>query len=327
MKTKRLLFSIYVGLSLMAGLTACTSDETTEAKPSKELLMVEKDISMPASETSWLVKINADCHWDVTSVDNSDWGALTVSPRSGDGNGTLVLTSEENHSSIDRTATIIISTKGGLEQHITLRQMRSDDALSINQEIFDFTDEGGTQSLVIASNSDWTITGYEGISWLELGQTSGNTGTTEVPIRVKGAYDEIERTVELTAISGSNKINFTVSQSGKLSIILEVSTDELPMFAGEGDSQSLSVTCNAAWYAYVPSSVSWIHLEPAFGFGDGEIRVICDRNPSEEERQTTFIVTAGTKIVLQSDILVKQEGNEHVIIPEEPHNPNPILSR
>ena len=238
-----------------------------------------------------------------------------------------VLTSEENHSSIDRTATIIISTKGGLEQHITLRQMRSDDALSINQEIFDFTDEGGTQSLVIASNSDWTITGYEGISWLELGQTSGNTGTTEVPIRVKGAYDEIERTVELTAISGSNKINFTVSQSGKLSIILEVSTDELPMFAGEGDSQSLSVTCNAAWYAYVPSSVSWIHLEPAFGFGDGEIRVICDRNPSEEERQTTFIVTAGTKIVLQSDILVKQEGNEHVIIPEEPHNPNPILSR
>ena len=327
MKTKRLLFSICVGLPLMAGLTACTSDETTEAKPAQELLMVEKNVSMPASETSWQVKINADCHWDVTSVDNSDWGALTVSPRSGDGNGTLVLTSEENHSSIDRTATIIISTKGGLEQHITLLQMRSDDALSINQEIFDFTDEGGTQSLVIASNSDWTITGYEGISWLELGQTSGNTGTTEVPIRVKGAYDEIERTVELTAISGSNKINFTVSQSGKLSIILEVSTDELPMFAGEGDSLSLSVTCNAAWYAYVPSSVSWIHLEPAFGFGDGELHVLCDLNASGTERQTTFIVTAGTKIVLQSDILVKQEGNEHVIIPEEPHNPNPILSR
>lgn len=311
----------------MAGLTACTSDETTEAKPAQELLMVEKNVSMPASETSWQVKINADCHWDVSFVDNSGWGELTVSPRSGDGNGTLVLTSEENHSSLDRTATIIISTKGGLEQHITLRQLRSDDALSINQEVFDFTDEGGTQSLVIASNSDWTITGHEGISWLELGQSSGNTGTTEVPIRVKGAYDEIERTVELTAISGSNKINFTVSQSGKLSIILEVSTDELPMFASEGDSQSLSVTCNAAWYAYVPSSVSWIHLEPAFGFGDGEIRVICDRNPSEEERQTTFIVTAGTKIVLQSDILVKQEGNEFVIIPEEPHNPNPILSR
>ena len=74
MKTKRLLFSICVGLPLMAGLTACTSDETTEAKPAQELLMVEKNVSMPASETSWQVKINADCHWDVSFVDNSGWG-------------------------------------------------------------------------------------------------------------------------------------------------------------------------------------------------------------------------------------------------------------
>ena len=327
MKTNRLFFSICVSLPLMAGLTACTSDETTEAKPAQELLMVEKDISMPASETSWSVNINADCHWEVTDIENDDWGELTVSPRSGDGNGTLVLTSVENHSSIDRTATIIISTKGGLEQRINLRQTKSDAALSINQEVFVFNDDGGTQSLVIASNSDWTITGHEGISWLELGQASGNTGTTEVPIHVKGAYDETNRSVELTATAGSNKISFTVTQEGKLSITLGVSTNELPIFAGEGDSQTLSVTCNAAWYAYLPASVSWVHLEPAFGFGDGEIRVTCDPNASGIERQTTFIVTSGTKTVIQSDILVRQEAAGEVIIPEEPHNIDPHLSR
>ena len=288
--------------------------------------MVEKDISMPASETSWQVKINADCHWDVTDIDNEGWGELTVSPRSGDGNGTLVLTSEENHSSLDRTATIVISTKGGLEQRINLRQTRSDAALSINQDIFEFTDDGGTQSLVIASNSDWTITGHEGISWLELGQASGNTGTTEVPIRVKEAYDDTNRSLELTAIAGNNRLNFTITQGGKLSIMLGVSTNELPEFAGEGGSQTLSVTCNAGWYAYVPSSVSWIHLEPAFGFGNGEIRVLCDANPSmRDERQTTFIVTAGTKTVIQSDVFVRQLPA--VIVPEEPHNPDPYLSR
>ena len=327
MKTKRLFFSICVGLPLVAGLSACTSDETTEAKPAQELLMVEKEIAMPASETSWSVNISADCHWDVTSVDNSGWGELTVSPRSGDGNGTLVFTSLENHSSLDRTAAIVISTKGGLEQHINLRQTRSDAALSINQEVFVFNDDGGTQSLVIASNSDWTITGHEGISWLELGQASGNTGTTEVPIRVKGAYDDTDRVVELTATAGSNKLNFTVSQGGRLSIMLGVSANELPVFVGDGGSQTLSVTCNAAWYAYVPSSVSWIHLEPAFGFGDGEIRVTCDPNASGIERQTTFIVTSGTKTVIQSDILVRQEAAGEVIIPEEPHNIDPHLSR
>ena len=326
MKTKRLFFSICVGLPLLAGLTACTSDETTEAKPAQELLMVDKEIAMPASETSWSVNISADCHWDVTDIENDDWGELTVSPRSGDGNGTLVLTSVENHSSVDRTATIIISTKGGLKQHINLRQMRSDAALSINQEVFEFTDDGGTQNLVIASNSDWTITGHEGISWLELGQTTGNTGSTEVPIRVKGAYDETDRSVKLTATAGNNQLSFTVFQEGRLSIILGVSPEELPEFEGEGGSQTLSVTCNAAWYAYLPSSVSWVHLEPAFGFGDGEIQVTCDGNPSiVDERHTTFIVTAGTKTVLQSDVLVNQAPA--IIVPEEPHNIDPHLSR
>ena len=54
----------------MVGLTACSSDETTEAKPAQELLMVDKEIAMPASETSWSVNISADCHWEVTDIEN-----------------------------------------------------------------------------------------------------------------------------------------------------------------------------------------------------------------------------------------------------------------
>ena len=78
----------------------------------------------------------------------------------------------------------------------------------------------------------------------------------------------------------------------------------------------------------MPASASWIRLEPATGIGNGEIRVICDDNPSiRDERQATFIVTAGAKTVLQSNVLVKQEPAEEVIIPEEPHNPDPHLSR
>ena len=100
------------------------------------------------------------------------------------------------------------------------------------------------------------------------------------------------------------------------------------MFAGDGGTQTLTVTSNAQWHAYVPASASWIRLEPATGIGNGEIRVICDGNPSiRDERQATFIVTAGAKTILQSNVLVKQEPAEEVIIPEEPHNPDPHLSR
>ena len=327
MKTNRY-FSILVGLPLMACLMACSSDETTEAKPAQELLMVEKEVSMPASETSWSVKITADCHWEVTSVENDDWGELTISPRSGDGNGTLLITSEKNRSSIDRQATIILSTKGGLEQRISLRQMKSDAALSVNKEEFSFSNTGGTQSLVISSNSNWTIEGLAGISWLELGQTNGGSGTTEVPIRVKEAYDDANRNAQLTIAAGGSNLSFTVSQAGLSSISLSVSPTELPKFAGEGGTQTLTVTCNAAWYAYVPSSASWIQLEPAFGIGNGEIHVVCGGNPSvRDERQAIFIVTSGSKKVLQSNVLVMQEPIEEIIVPEEHHNPDPHLTR
>ena len=273
--------------------------------------MVEKEVSMPASETSWSVKVTADCHWEVTSVENEGWGELTISPRSGDGNGTLLFTSEKNRSSLDRMATIILSTKGGLEQRISLRQMKSDAALSVNKEEFSFSNTGGTQSLVISSNGNWTIEGLAGISWLELGQTNGGSGTTEVPIRVKEAYDDASRNAQLLITAGGSNISVTVSQSGLSSISLSVSATELPKFAGDGGAQTLTVTCNAAWYAYVPSSASWIQIDPAFGIGNGEIRVVCGGNPSiRDERQATFIVTAGTKTVQQCDILVKQEPAE-----------------
>ena len=133
MKTKNL-YSIFLGMTLVACLTGCKSDETTEAKPAQELVMIaDKEIVIPASETGTSVAVTADCYWEITDLDNSDWEDLTVSPRSGDGNGTIVFTSEKNKTSVERFATITISTKGGLKQVVVVRQARSDAALSLNQ--------------------------------------------------------------------------------------------------------------------------------------------------------------------------------------------------
>ena len=78
----------------------------------------------------------------------------------------------------------------------------------------------------------------------------------------------------------------------------------------------------------MPSSASWIQVEPMMGLGNGEITVTYGDNPSvHEERQTYFIVTAGAKTVQQVDVYVSQEPAGEVIVPEEPHNPDPHLSR
>ena len=170
-------------MTLVACLTGCNSDETTEAKPALELVMVGgKEIVIPASEPGTSVAINADCHWEITDVDNSQWDDLTVSPRSGDGNGTIVFTSKKNNTSLERFATITISTKGGLHQVVAVRQARSDADLSINQENFYFSETGGMANLVVSCNSNWEIKGAEGIGWLDVTQTSGTAGVYEVPL-------------------------------------------------------------------------------------------------------------------------------------------------
>ena len=183
MKTKNL-YSIFLGMTLVACLTGCKSDET-EAKASKEWVRLgDEEIVIPASEPVKSVTVVADCYWEITDLDNSDWEDLTVSPRSGDGTGTIVFTSKKNKTSLEHFAAIVISTKGGLKQRVVVRQSRSDAALSINQEEFAFDATGGLANLVVSSNTNWEIKGAEGIDWLELSQTSGGAGISGVPLGV-----------------------------------------------------------------------------------------------------------------------------------------------
>lgn len=80
--------------ALVLSLSACSSDEDASSKASDELLSVERVVAFGPTETSWEVKIVADCEWEVTAVDNIGWPELSVSPRSGEGNGVLVLTTK-----------------------------------------------------------------------------------------------------------------------------------------------------------------------------------------------------------------------------------------
>ena len=112
------ILAILSSLPLVACLVACSSDNE-ESKAGAEMLSVEREVAFAATETSCSVKLTADCAWDVTSVENGGWAGFSVSPRSGKGNSVLVISSEINHRSADRTATFMIQTEGGLKQIAT----------------------------------------------------------------------------------------------------------------------------------------------------------------------------------------------------------------
>jgi hypothetical protein len=314
MKTRNII-TILAVLSLITGMTGCKSDEELTAKPANEILIVEGgNIEMRSGDETKDVAIIANCAWEM-SYDPTEWNTLTVQPQKGKGNGTLVITSDQNTTVFDRVDTITLKSDGGLKQKITLRQVSGDPSINISNRALNFAaDPDASQLLSIKSNVEgWKIQVPSGIDWLHLDKTSGNVGTEVIDVSVDPVHNDVARSTSFTILYGSSSADVLVTQEAMNSddITLGVNTDQINMEPSGGD-YVLEVKSNAVWRAFVPSSAqSWLTIEPAMGVGDGEIHVNCHpNNDADHDRLSVIVIVAGTQNPQQVDVLVQQgEGN------------------
>ena len=325
MKTK-IFITILASLPLVAGLTGCKSDDETQAKPAKEILKVEGgNIEIRANEETKEVAITADCAWTV-AYDGGDFGSkLSVQPLKGNGNGTLLITTDQNSTLSDRMATITLTSDGGLKQIISVRQTSSDPGLTITKKVYEFEAvPTASQLLNISSNTNWNITMPSGVDWIHLSATSGSAGATPVDITVDEIQTDADRQATFTIQYGTGSAEITVKQAGKTSISLSANLESI-IFSYAGGEETVEVKSNATWRAYVPSSQNWIHIEPASGVGNGTIKVKCDsHSDTQNDRMTILIIVAGNDNPQQSDVFIQQTS---VPTPGEDDNPDPQLSR
>lgn len=311
---KRYIFAFCLALPLLAGLAGCSSDDDSTSKTGSELLNAEREVALTASETSATISIKADCSWYVKDI--TGWENLDVSPRAGEGTGSLVITTGINHSSQDRTGTITLTSEGGLQQKIAVHQTRSGADLKISQDTFDFSDAAGTQTLKIECNTDWEILGISSLqaydtSWLKLSQLKGN-GNAEVAISVLESFDDVERIARLTVSAGNlgdNYYNIVVTQQGKELVTMSTNVNS-QTFAAAGSTKKVTVTSNGAWTATIPEGISWAHITPTSGIGNGEISITCDAyTGGNQDRMTVLTITAGSKTPQRSDVTITQTPN------------------
>ncbi len=310
MKTRNII-AIIAALPIMAGMTGCKSDEELTAKPAKEILIVEGgNIEMRSGDETKDVSITANCSW-VMSYDQTEWTTLTVQPQRGTGNGNLVITTDQNTTVFDRVETILLTSDGGLNQKITLRQVSGDPSINISTKALNFAAApDGAQLLSIKSNVEgWKIQIPSGIDWLHLDKTSGNVGTEVVNVTVDPIQSDVPRSTSFTILYGSSSADVLVTQEGMDSndITLGVNTEQINIEPSGGD-QVIQVISNAVWRAFVPSSAqSWLTIEPAQGAGNGEIHVHCQpNNDTDHDRLSVIVIIAGTQNPQQVDVLVQQ---------------------
>jgi len=322
MKTNKIL-ALLVTLLVVVGFTGCKSDDETTAKPAKEMLrVIGGDIEIRSGEENAVITIKADCHWKVQNLETTQFdGELTVQPREGEGNGTLVISTSQNLSNSGRKATFDLVSDGGLKQRITIVQTGGGDALNVSKKTLTFDAEPtASQMLTINSNTAWRIQLPAGINWLHLDKTTGNAGVETVQMTIDNAVSDAARTVSLPIVYGSGSTEVIVQQMGMSVITLNVNSDYFGTFSPEGGEQEFSVTSNAAWRVYVPSSAaSWLKVDSTTieGVGNGYVRVFCDANSDKQERLSTIIVVAGTINPKQANVLVQQMGGY-----DDPHHDN-----
>jgi hypothetical protein len=315
-------------LSLTVGFTACTSDDVTSAKPAKETLLVGegREVVMSSGDEKRVVKIVADCAWTVSEVTNEDqpWTQFSVQPLRGSGNGNLVFLSDQNTGIYDRIQKIVLTTDGGLKQHITIRQKSGNPTINISDKALYYDAiPTASQPLTITSNSDWNIIVPDGADWVHLDKTSGSAGTTVVNITVDEIQTDVARQIPLTLVYGSSNAEVKIRQEGKSFINLAVSTNSLYFYSEPWNeqqepgreewreqSQVVNVTCNGAWRVYTPSSAeSWLKVDPSSGVGNGEFTVWSFNEPhqsSSSSLMSVIIVVAGSANPQQRDITVEK---------------------
>ena len=313
MKTNKILV-LLATLFVIAGFTGCKSDDESTAKPAKEMLrVIGGDIEIRSGEENAVVTIKADCHWKVQNLETTQFdGELTIQPREGEGNGTLVISTSQNLSNSGRKAMFDLVSDGGLKQRITIVQTGGGDALNVSKKTFTFdAAPTASQVLTINSNTAWRIQMPTGINWVHLDKTTGNAGVETVQMTIDNALSDAARTISLPIVYGSGNTEVTVQQMGMSVITLSVNSDYFGTFSPEGGEQEFSVTSNAAWRVYVPSSAaSWLKVDSTTieGVGNGYVRVFCDANSDKQERLSTIIVVAGTINPKQANVLVQQMG-------------------
>ena len=301
---------ILTSLSLLMILTACKGEFANEVIPAREMLRVlDGTIEIQSDVEETIVNVTADCHWKVDSLDSGDFGSnLTIRPREGVGDGVLVIGNDQNTTNADRTALIVLASDGGLRQKVTIRQTGKGDGINLSRGSFTFdTEPTEAQFLTISSNTQWKIEIPEGVNWVTLDKTSGESGESLIQIKAQPSSTDALRSTSLSVLYGEsfNKVEeFTISQKGLTNLYLET-VESVGRFESNGGETVIHVESNAQWFAFIPSSISWLHFDSeldsltsegtASRIGSGDLHIKCDENSTSRDRTTGVVIVAGSR--------------------------------
>lgn len=163
------------------------------------------------------IKITSNTSWTVSS--DQTW--CSVSPTSGNNDGSVTVKVEENSSTAERTATITVKSEAG-DQAVKVTQSGVAAMLTLDAGSLEFAAGSGSKMFRISSNTTWAISSNQ--NWCSVSPTSGsNDGSVTVSVDENTSISS--RTATITVESSSITRTLAVTQGG-----VEVTPAPTPVF-------------------------------------------------------------------------------------------------
>ena len=238
---KSILFAI--SFAIVAIFTACEQEEA----PS--LFVNQTNVSVPAeASTQERISFTANRAWTATA--NAEW--LTVSPASGEGDGTLtrlMVSVQTNYALEARTATVNI-TSGELSRNVTVTQAGATPALYLGSTFIQLEKEEYTHTIEVTSTTAWTaeaVWAGESANWISISPASG-VGNGTITVSVNRNVNTSRRLAFVSVTAGTINKRDTIFQMGEIPNDLYAITINSITFASRNVN-------NFGWFAINPEDV------------------------------------------------------------------------
>ena len=314
------ILSIGVGLiTVFTALQSCNSENAEGIIFSSELIKItDASVELTKDAGSQQVFVDANCDWTVSA--ENGWSDLVVQKSS---EQSINVQTGENFSRDIRTASLVITSKGGVKKAIPIHQAIGDVSIRTNTEQINYGEDGGQSSFQILSNTTWEIIityPSDDRNWLTADKPE-SSGDQIVTLTAKKAITDIERnaviTIRCTESGVTKSVQLNVNQSGLSQIYLTVVQDRLDFAAIAGSAKEVEVSkSNAQWWITQVSidpanDSSWFTISERTGVGETKISVSCTDNTTPTRRLATLIFTSGNKNGgVTQQVMIEQEAGK-----------------
>ena len=279
--------------------SACNPDAQ---KVTPKVEVSQSEITSESAGETYELTVTSNVAWTAQIANKDSW--VTVKPASGQAGETAVkVTVKKNNS--DQPRETSVSFVGESSTATVAVKQFGKDVVTIDKTAYDATPAGGSDAVKVTANTDWTAT--SSADWVTVAPATGAAGEATATVTVAANPTAQAREAKVTFNAGDAKAEYTISQEGLNVTLSKSSVSD----AGEGKTETVNVTANAAWTAV--SSADWVTVAPATGAaGVTEVAVTVAENSTEEERTATvtFSINENVTAVLNvTQAVVVPAGN------------------